>query len=166
MSERQRLQALFMEHARHILRLAESLPRERWQDQPISGPATHLGNRVDKIHVENLLRHLAIAQDHFVASIAAADEEGAITPPPSMIAEASALDEWEARMAATAERITPIDLDKTVLFQERRYTAGGLLWAFVGHFAYHLGQIDLVIRQLGVEPPDYLAWAAPGEVVA
>ena len=50
------------------------------------------------------------------------------------------------------------DLNKMVTFMGRTYTVMGFLWITFGHHSYHLGQIDMLMRQNGINPAEYMEW--------
>jgi uncharacterized damage-inducible protein DinB len=56
-------------------------------------------------------------------------------------------------------------LGKEIVFVDRKYTVMGFLWSILGHHAYHLGQIDLVMRQQGMQAPEYMEWPEKGKVL-
>ena len=57
------------------------------------------------------------------------------------------------------------DLEKEFSFVGRRYTGMGILWAMFGHHAYHLGQLDLLMRQLNFIAPEYMEWSETEKVI-
>lgn len=53
---------------------------------------------------------------------------------------------------------TEEDLNKTVSFMGRKYTVMAFLWITFGHHSYHLGQVDMLMRQNGIYPAEYMEW--------
>lgn len=51
-----------------------------------------------------------------------------------------------------------LDLEKHVSFFNRKYTGMGFLWIIFGHHSYHLGQIDMIMRQNNINPTEYMEW--------
>jgi len=61
--------------------------------------------------------------------------------------------------------LTLATLEKEIVFTGRRYTGIGFLWSVLGHHAYHLGQIDLLMRQQDLAAPEYMEWPETGRVL-
>lgn len=142
---------------------------------PVDSSVNFLGTRVNKITIGNLLRHYIMAEAHWFESLAQTQDGGTIPFPQNAdllegIEDGHAL--WETyRNSYTLskqhlEALTLEDLTKTVLFANRRYTGLGLLWSILGHHGFHLGQIDLLMRQQNIEPPEYMEWPEVREVIA
>lgn len=73
-----------------------------------------------------------------------------------------------ARLHAEAEQtlrgFTDEDLAKTVRFAERTWTVMGFLWALYAHRSYHLGNIDIYLRQSDTPAPNFFRF--PEKTVA
>ena len=50
-------------------------------------------------------------------------------------------------------------------FVARHFTVMGLLWMVLSHHGFHLGQVDLLMRQNGLQPIEFLEWAETEKVV-
>ncbi|MHA3069905.1 DinB family protein [Acinetobacter sp. ANC 3789] len=60
--------------------------------------------------------------------------------------------------------IKPEQLHKTVSWDGCTYTVMRFLWMTLTHHTYHLGQIDLLMRQQRIYPYDVLSTDALGTV--
>ncbi len=61
---------------------------------------------------------------------------------------------------------TGLRLERPVLAMGRRFTVEGFLWALYGHHCYHFGQIDLLMRQQDVTPPEFIQLPELERVIA
>lgn len=146
--------------------------QEAYRQVPVPGDANYLGDRVGEIMIDTLVRHLVVAERHwfrFVLDCA----DGASIPKPEGIVAAAELNHDEAgdfyrkEVGAAFADLKKIDrrqLEKTVSWGGGTYTVMGFLWTILSHHTYHLGQIDLLMRQQGIYPHDILSLEALGQV--
>jgi uncharacterized damage-inducible protein DinB len=52
-------------------------------------------------------------------------------------------------------------LDKHVVWAGRRWTVMGFLWGAYAHRAFHIGNIDIYLRQAGVVAPEFFEFNPP-----
>ncbi|MEE2031991.1 DinB family protein [Rhodococcus chondri] len=167
MSERDRFLSLFDQIVEQTIAFAELVDDASYTAVPIDTPELFLGTRVDKITIGGLLRHLILAEAHWFEQVRQASPGAAIPFP----GNAAALEEIPDGVPlleryrrdytngrAQLRTLTEEDLAKEVSFAGRRYTVMGFLWTVLGHHSFHLGQIDLLMRQQGIEPPEYMEW--------
>jgi uncharacterized damage-inducible protein DinB len=130
---------------------------------PIEGPSIKFGDRVSRITVKGLVIHLIVGEAHWVEQLKTCAPGATIATPknPGLereIAEgdfrAAALALHRAHMAAL-RAYSDDDLRKEIVFSERRWSVMGFLWAMYSHRAFHLGNIDIYLRQSGIVAPDY-----------
>src|SRR3546814_7498940 len=57
-------------------------------------------------------------------------------------------------------------LAKPFVFVGRHFTVGGFLWAVYGHHCYHVGQVDQLMRQQSVMPPEFLEYRETEKLIA
>lgn len=50
----------------------------------------------------------------------------------------------------------PLQRIETIISET--YTVMGFLWITFGHHSYHLGQVDMLMRQNGIYPAEYMEW--------
>lgn len=174
MTELERFISLFDQQVVHTWDYLEPLRPEAWQAIPADSQALFLGSRINKITIGALTRHLIHAESHWIAQLRAAPAGGTIPLPGradalAEIADGAPLIEAyrssHAKNLQALREFAPADLAKAVVFTDRRYTVMGFLWSLFGHHAYHLGQIDLLLRQQGIEAPEYMEWPETGRVL-
>lgn len=141
---------------------------------PIDSDANFLGARVNKITIGALLRHFILAESHWFERLAAVSEGDAL-PFPDNAALLDGIKDGRPLIESyrtayrkgrdALETLSPSDLTKTLQFAGRGYTVMGFLWTIHSHHAFHLGQIDLLLRQQNIEPPEYMEWPESAQVI-
>lgn len=130
---------------------------------PIENASTRFGARVARITVRGLLIHTVLAERNWTLQIRQS-APGATIPLPNDPAASSRFDNTELRATALAlheENMTmldtyqPEDLRKSVHFVGRQWTGMGLLWGMYAHRAFHLGNMDIYLRQRDVPGPEF-----------
>ena len=146
--------------------------KEAYRTVPIPGDTNYLGDRVGEIMIDTLVRHLVVAERHWFRFVLDC-EEGAVVPKPEGIVAKAELsynqagDFYRKEVGAAFEALKQIDrsqLEKRVSWDGCTYTVMGFLWTILTHHTYHLGQIDLLMRQQGIYPHDILSREALGPV--
>ena len=139
---------------------------------PVPGDTNYLGDRVGEIMIDTLVRHLVVAERHWFRFVLDCEEGAAIPKPEGIVAraelkhdEAGAFYRQEVGAAfAELKRIDRRQLEKRVSWDGSVYTVMGFLRTILSHHTYHLGQIDLLMRQQGIYPHDILSQTALGPV--
>jgi len=160
---------------RSIHRFGEILGQvteEAYRTVPIPGDTNYLGDRVGEIMIDTLVRHLVVAERHWFRFVLDCEEGAPIPKPEGIVARAElshdvAGEFYQKEIGAALESLKGIDrsqLDKTVTWDGCTYTVMGFLWTILSHHTYHLGQIDLLMRQQGIYPHDVLSLDALGQV--
>ncbi|HET9112792.1 MAG TPA: DinB family protein [Burkholderiales bacterium] len=174
MNELERFISLFNQEVVHTFDYLAMLDDAHWSAIPKDSDALFLGSRVNKITIGALTRHLMNAESHWLGQIAPLASGSAMPLPGSAgTAQEAAAGPWLIDAYKTAhagnldklQALTPVVLEKEILFTGRRYTGIGFLWSILGHHAYHLGQIDLLMRQLGLIAPEYMEWPETGKLL-
>lgn len=173
MNEMARFTSLYDQQGLHTMAYLQALRPADWQAVPVHSDALFLGSRVNTITIGALVRHLIGAERNWMQALL--QGAGDIAPP-KPDAELARTPDGEslivAYQAAHQARLQDLgalreaDLDRQLRFAGRRYTAMGLLWALYSHHAYHLGQIDLLMRQQGLLAPEYMEWPETERVIA
>lgn len=126
-----------------------------------------LGTRVNKISVSSLIRHLILAEAHWFETVKSIENGGVIPFPANAnlligVNDGQPLVEKYRHTYEVSRQhllsLSAVDLEKQVYFAERQYTVMGFLWTVLGHHSFHLGQIDLLLRQQNIAPPEYMEW--------
>ena len=174
MNEFERFCSLFDQEIRHTFDYLSLLEPGHWTGIPANSDALFLGSRIQKITVSALVRHLMHTEKTWIGRLETLAPGGVLPlpgPPAGLDTIADGKDLVEAyrhlhadNLAALA-RLSPETLTKELVFVDRRYTGMGFLWSVLGHHAYHLGQIDLVMRQQGTEAPEFMEWPETSRIV-
>lgn len=130
---------------------------------PIENASTRFGARVARITVRSLLVHTVLAERNWIRRIAEAgpDAEIALPNDPAAAARFEGADLRSTALALHEENMAalqgygPQDLARTVHFVGRQWTGMGLLWGMYAHRAFHVGNIDIYLRQSDVEGPEF-----------
>lgn len=130
---------------------------------PIDNPSMRFGDRVSRITAKGLILHVCVGERHWVDQIPACAPGAVIAIPknPELEQQLAAGDFRESARAMHRENMekirkyTQADLDKTVVFADREWTGMGLLWGMYAHRAFHLGNIDIYLRQSDTIAPDF-----------
>jgi uncharacterized damage-inducible protein DinB len=135
---------------------------------PIENPSMRFGDRVSRITVKGLVIHLVVGEAHWVEQLKTCAPGAAIaTPNNPELERKMAAGDFRAEALALhrthmekLRRFTDADLQKGIVFSERRWSVMGFLWAMYSHRAFHLGNIDIYLRQSGIVAPDYFRFPA------
>lgn len=174
MNELKRFISLFDQQVIHTFDYLDMLNDSHWSAIPIDSETLFLGTRVNKITIGALTRHLANAENHWFKQLTNLPASATMPLPgkPAAMENVSdgveLIDAYRAMHATNLENLqalTPADLEKELVFTGRHYTGIGFLWSVLGHHAYHLGQIDLLMRQQGLAAPEYMEWQETGRLL-
>ena len=146
----------------------EQTPAEKLDWVPIDNPNVRFGDRVSRVTIKSLFIHMAVA-DHKLIKGMAECESGALLPLPRDPELSARLDQGDLIANAAAlhgedmRRLRGYDediLNKTVRFagDQTTWSVMGFLWGLYGHRAYHLGNLDIYVRQADVEAPDFYSF--------
>ena len=69
-----------------------------------------------------------------------------------LVADATRLHEQDM---ADFGKITDAQMEKTVLRGDHQWTIAGYLWSIYSHRAFHVGNMDIYLRERQVVPPNY-----------
>lgn len=167
-SEFERFLVLFDRLVDEIYLWLERTPREKLEWQPIDNPNVRFGDRVARVTIKSLFVHMAVA-DHRLIKGMQECADGGLLPLPrdpdlsariaqgDLIGNAARLHEEDMRRLQSYDSAT---LNKSVRFAGDRTTWSvmGFLWSLYGHRAYHLGNIDIYVRQAGIAAPDFYSF--------
>ena len=167
MQELERFTSLFEQEVVHTLEYLKDLSPAQWLAVPRDSKALFIGTRINKITISALVRHLINAEQYWIEEISTRPTGVTIGLPGEPtgldgVADGTALIEAYREALEQNQRVLrhlkPSDCDKAFVFAGRHYTGMGLLWSILGHHAYHLGQIDLLMRQQGLNALEYMEW--------
>lgn len=149
------------------LNLLKDVEDDIFDQIPMDTEAMYLGVRVNRITIGGLIRHFVLAEIHWFKAMKEG-KNGLVIPKPDNasllehISDGKALMEKYKAVFEEGKSIlnsyTEDDLNKTVTFMGRSYTVMGFLWVSFGHHSYHLGQVDMLMRQHNIYPEEYMEW--------
>lgn len=167
MTELERFCSLFNQEVLHTFDYLRAIDEAQWRGIPSDSEALYLGTRVNKITIGALARHLATAESHWISELPLIPPNGtmplaekdpvieAVKTVPSFI---GVYEDRHQKNMTRLRDLGPTDIEKPLVFTHRHYTGMGFLWSILGHHAYHLGQMDLLMRQQDVLAPEYMEW--------
>jgi uncharacterized damage-inducible protein DinB len=130
---------------------------------PIENPSMRFGDRVGRITVKGLIVHTIVGERFWVRHLRDC-APGAEIPVPRDPETARRVSEGDFRAEAKrlhAENLGAVRgfgeevLAKPVRFVGRDWTGMGLLWGMYAHRAFHIGNIDIYLRQSDVIAPEF-----------
>jgi uncharacterized damage-inducible protein DinB len=173
-SELARFRSMFEHQFHHTFTFLASLGPDDWTRVPIDNDVMFLGTRVSRINIMNLLGHLLMTEaDWFTKLPATADlTDLAFQQDFSLTADLADGQDLIARFRAShdatiasLDALTPGQLNNRIRFAGRWLTVMGFLWFVFAHHSFHLGQIELLVRQNGHMAPEFLEWSETKRVV-
>jgi uncharacterized damage-inducible protein DinB len=174
MREIDRFMSLFDQLIEQTFAFVSKLDPSVYAAIPVDTETLFLGTRVNKITVGALLRHLILAETHWFELLTVLNTEEVMPFPhnASLLENIKdgqpLLDRYESVYDNSRQfllSLSTADLDKQLSFAGRQYTVMGFLWTILGHHSFHLGQIDLLLRQQHITPPEYMEWSETGRVL-
>ncbi len=141
----------------------EKLDPAKLEWMPIENPSMRFGDRVGRITVKGLIIHTIVGERFWVRHIRACVPGGDIAIPhdPETARQVSEGDfraeakRLHAENLAMLRTFTDAELAKPVRFVGREWTGMGLLWGMYAHRAFHVGNIDIYLRQSDVIAPEF-----------
>lgn len=170
--EFQRFLTLFEQMALFCEAWLDRMPPDKLDWVPIENASMKFGDRVSRITVQGLVVHVAVGEDHWVNSIPTVADGAVISIPKNKALEEELMTgDWRENVRrlhrenmARLRAYTQADLERKVVFADHTYTGMGLLWSMHAHRAFHLGNIDIYLRQTDTVAPDFFRW--PAETMA
>lgn len=165
MNEFDRFASLFNQQATLSLDVLENIPAQLWTTIPTDSDTNYLGQRIQRITIEALVGHMMRAEDFWVRTLSQIQPGEEMVPPVGIKtldlerAGAPLVGQYRSVLAhnlATLRSLPESQLATRFSFIGRHYTVQGFLWAMHAHHSYHFGQVDLLLRQQGHLPPEFL----------
>ena len=166
-AELARFEDLFKQLLRHTMGFVAMVPPgDGYQKVPITTLSMFLGKRTNTINISALIKHLLIAETHWFNVLRGMQASTTIPFPENSasldaMADVTLASEYEDQIRRALDAFLDVGHEKlgfTVKFDDRSYSVAGFLWTIHAHHAYHLGQIDLILRQMDVYPPEFMQW--------
>lgn len=175
MSEKMRARALLNEHYAHTFDYLSSLSAEQLAMSYEPSDFMFMGTRINRLSIGAVIRHLMVAEGHWISRLAECEHGDDIRFPgsPQQYDDLMGIAELESEYSrlhvtnlALIDQLNDEDMVKTVSFTGRKYSGMGFLWTVVSHHGFHMGQIDLLLRVFNLEPAEYMEWQTTDTLVA
>ena len=167
-AERDRFLVLFDRLTEWTNRWIELTAPDKLDWVPLEQDSVKYGDRLARVTTKNLYIHTIVAENSWAKALSRAEDGKDIGLP--LNAELSAeLDksnlveragELHKENMAMFGALPEEQLAKNILFIDRQWSLVGFLWGIYSHRAFHLGNVDIYLRQGGVEAPDFFAFPA------
>jgi len=162
-AEHERFLKLFQRMVDHTDAWIAKTPKDKLDWVPIQTSAMRFGDRVSRVTIAGLIAHIVVGEDHWAHSLPTV-ADGAVMPIPqySALQEEFANGDFQEIAHRTQKTImanfaalTPQQLEKKVVWVGRTWSVMGFLWAAYAHRAFHIGNIDIYLRQADVVAPEF-----------
>lgn len=140
---------------------------DKYDWAPIENSSTRFGSRVARITVKSLVEHTVLAERNWIRKIQSC-KSGDTVPLPNDPDAAGRFGKGDFRSVALelhqenmalASTYGPAELEKKLEFVGRHWTGMGLLWGMYAHRAFHVGNIDIYLRQSDVTGPEFFEFS-------
>jgi uncharacterized damage-inducible protein DinB len=168
-AEHERFLNLFQHMVDHTDAWIQKTPPDKLDWVPIQTSAMRFGDRVSRVTIKGLIAHIVVGEDHWAHSLPEV-AEGAVMPIPqySALQEEFGSGDFQEIAHRTQKKImtafaglSQAQLDKHVVWVGRTWTVMGFLWAAYAHRAFHIGNIDIYLRQADVVAPEFFEFNPP-----
>ncbi|MGE0038079.1 MAG: hypothetical protein AB7S93_20870 [Xanthobacteraceae bacterium] len=147
----------------------EGTPTDKLEWVPVDNPNMKFGDRVSAISIKSLYIHTIVGECEWSRILPACSEGASLSP--AQFTEGKVLtDRLDKSLdllsdaailhRTNMDRFRAYDqscLDKKIRWMERDWSVMGFLWGIYSHRSYHLGNIDLLLREADVEAPDFFS---------
>jgi uncharacterized damage-inducible protein DinB len=168
-AEHERFLTLFQRMVDHTNAWIAKTPKDKLDWVPIQTDAMRFGDRVSRVTIKGLIAHIVVGEDHWAHSLPGL-ADGAVMPIPKYSALQEEFEKGDFREIAHRSQagivkafagLSPSELDKEVVWVGRSWTVMGFLWAAYAHRAFHIGNIDIYLRQANVVAPEFFEFNPP-----
>jgi uncharacterized damage-inducible protein DinB len=163
-----RFLVLFDQLASETSRWIKATPPEKFEWLPVDNSNLRFGDRISRVTIKSLYIHIAVVEHVFIRMLKACEPRALLPLPkdPELTARLASGDvviEAAKLHQEDMSRLRSYDDDvlrKTVRFagDDTIWSVMGFLWSLYAHRAYHLGNIDIYIRQADVPAPDFYSF--------
>lgn len=167
-SEFDRFTLLFDRLVTESAQWLQRAPAGRLEWTPPTDGGIHFGSRLRHASIKTLFVHMAVAERFWIDHLKGCAEDDVLPLPRDMNAFHVALDgdfvanteRLHAEALALLKAIPSEQLQVRITFagDKTQWTVMGFLWGLWGHRAYHLGNLDMLVRLLGGEAPDFFSF--------
>ena len=162
-SEFERFQIMFNDLFWFTDRCLDRIPPDKLDWVPELGERVQYGDRVLIASIRNLYIHIISSEYDWVRKVRDCDDDTQI-PPGGDRDLAKRMSEGDFRAMSQDAHNSNMEivkgytdeiLEKSVRYEGWMCSGMGLLWGMYSHRAYHLGNIDLYMRQGDMNAPDF-----------
>ena len=143
-------------------------PKDKWNWVPFDNPNMKFGDRISTITIKSVFIHTIVGEvqwAHMLPQIADGGEmkmdppkikalTGELDAADDLIAESMKL---HARNMQAFGALGEDQLAKNIRWSGRDWTVMGFLWGIYSHRSYHLGNIDIFMREADEPAPDFFS---------
>lgn len=175
MTDIDRFLSLYQQQVTLSLNVLEGIPSALWTSIPADSETNYLGTRISRITIAALAAHMLQAEDYWISGLAKVNHGQSLPPPVGipMLKPAESgmplIRQYRQALDTNLDRVRALSAEQLGIqfdFIGRTYTVQGFLWAVYAHHCYHFGQIDLLLRQQGHMPPEFLELPEQGRLIA
>jgi len=139
---------------------------EKLEWVPLENPNMKFGDRISTITIKSLYIHTLVGECGWSRTLGTCENGAALAPDHGQVkALTKQLDKSRDLLGdamslhrANMERFKVYDqrcLDKRISWMGRDWSVMGFLWGIYSHRSYHLGNIDLLVREADAPAPDF-----------
>lgn len=143
-------------------------PRAKWDWVPFDNPNMKFGDRISTITIKSLYIHTLAGECGWARMLADCPDGARIAPDMEDVraltkkldASADLLGDARALHAENLRRFSVFgddQLAKSIQWSGRDWTIMGFLWGIYSHRSYHLGNIDIFVREADEPAPDFFS---------
>jgi uncharacterized damage-inducible protein DinB len=166
MTEHQRFLELFDALFIANNRWMDVTPAAKLEWVPLDNTHMKFGDRISTINIKNVYIHTVVGECGWSRMLGACENGATLKPDleqgkvlthqleksPDLVAEATRLHRDNLqRFKAYDQRC----LEKRIHWMGREWSVMGFLWGIYSHRSYHLGNIDLLVREADAPAPDF-----------
>ncbi len=143
-------------------------PKEKWNWVPFDNPNMKFGDRISTITIKSVFIHTIVGETQWATMLPTVGEGAEMAMDPAKIkALTRELDEAEDLIGASMRlhagnlkaygSIGPEQLTRRFRWSKRDWSVMGFLWGIYSHRSYHLGNIDIFMREADEPAPDFFS---------
>jgi uncharacterized damage-inducible protein DinB len=168
-AEHDRFLTLFQRMVDHTDAWIARTPADKLDWVPIQTGAMRFGDRVSRVTIKGLIAHIVVGEAYWAEFLQHSPDRATMAPP-KHLALADKFESGDFRQLAHESQAATIDcfralsgaqLEKHVTWAGRDWTVMGFLWGAYAHRAFHLGNIDIYLRQADVVAPEFFEFNPP-----
>jgi uncharacterized damage-inducible protein DinB len=163
-AEHERFLTLFQRLVDHTNAWIAKTPPDKLDWVPIQTSTMRFGDRVAKVTIQGLIVHIVVGEAFWADFLPDCADGAEMAPPPStpLVKEFENTPDFQAlahRTQAESMRnfraLSVNQLAKHVVWAKREWTVMGFLWGAFAHRAFHIGNMDIYLRQADVVAPEF-----------